>query len=406
MRKSEILENYIKLAQEQNLPKVEDTTRLTMGELTEAQKKERAKKLLSLYNLEKELNGEKYDFNIVEIAHPEPAVVMQSYDKVNGLVENVNERSSIMQDIAKRTPTGQGMPKKYAQELTLALVRVANELDNSNHQDLMRLADVCLLQANHQFKKKAIAPIAIAAWTAAATVLGGIYAKQHLAFFSDGFEKDHEKLIKEIEDVLSANSNWGFGKDYHEDFLKSMRSLEKDLSDFYAIYKQVKPVIESLNKPRNAKELMEVAKSSKGNEVKEAYKALEMGANNILPKLDFVKKNFTNNAYKNMQIKEKGFFDGVAEKAMLLGGKGFVADDMDDISHAVEAYMGDITELAKILRGADEYSENAKRQLEQSAQQAAEQQNSSEQNTTPNQTPRSVDELDEEAKMLDNMQLS
>lgn len=376
MRKSSIIENFIKIAEERNiLPKVDTTSRQELADfigLSEAEKTKKAKEIANLYNIKNEnADGYKYEYNIVELAHPNPAVVSSAYDKVNGVVENVNERSSIMQDIAIRTPIGNAQPKKYAEtQLVMSLVRIANDLDNQNCGNLMVLADTCLEQTS-QLEKKAAAVLIGAGIAAAVAVLGGIYAKQHLRFISDGLVADHEKLTKEIADVLEANSNFGVGRDYSPAFIKAMQSLQTDVSDFYKIYKLVVPVLEKLNEPKSGKELLEQAKTS-GHEVKDAYDKLSLAANNLMPKLDFLQKNLGNDTYKQMQVKEKGWVTNLAEKSGLLGGMGFVADDMDDVKHAIQTYMKDIGDLIEILKNSGEFAENAKKQLEEQAAKATE----------------------------------
>jgi len=389
MRKSDIFEEFIKIAQERKImPTVRESTRENFFEDREEQEHS--------YNLKLDnADDATYEYNIVEIAHPKPVVVSPAYDKVNGLVENINERSSIMQDIATRTPRGNGFPKKYAEkQLLMSLVRIANDLDNSKIEDLQSLADTCLIQTSKQIKKQAIAPLAIAGILGAAAIIGGLYAKQHMAFFSDGFERDHEKLLAEINDIVDSSSNFGVGKNYSPAFLKVMESLQKDCNDFYSIYKIVLPVLEKLNEAKTGQELMEQANKGGGKEVEEAYKKLKAAADNLIPKLLFLQKNLVNNSYKNMQVQEKGWLTDIAEKSGLIGGKGVVADDMDDVSHALETYIKDIRDLEKILRTAGEYQENAKRKLEEAAaanQEAEKAPTATQENA---EAPRSAEEID------------
>lgn len=92
-----------------------------------------------------------YEANIMERAHSKSVVIAPSYDKINGLVENNNERNQIMQNVALKPPTGNHSNPKYAhRELVLELVRVANEMDARNHPALFKLADACLLDLNKQ----------------------------------------------------------------------------------------------------------------------------------------------------------------------------------------------------------------------------------------------------------------
>lgn len=101
----------------------------------------------ALYNVKPEtIPGMEYDDNIIETAHPNSVIIAPSYDKINGLVENNIERHNIMSNIALKPNTATHTNPKYArQELVLELVKIANEMDSKNKEELFTLADDCLL---------------------------------------------------------------------------------------------------------------------------------------------------------------------------------------------------------------------------------------------------------------------
>ena len=108
MRDSEIFNSFIKIAQEKGMIS-EDAP-------------EKAKKILekthradsldisaieALYGVKPNMPKDmEYKRNIIEDAHPNAAIVSPSYDKLNGLVENNNERQDILLNIVNRTPDG------------------------------------------------------------------------------------------------------------------------------------------------------------------------------------------------------------------------------------------------------------------------------------------------------------
>lgn len=92
-----------------------------------------------------------YESNIMEDAHPNSVIISPAYDKINALVENNIERNNIMRNIVNKPTTGNHTNPKYAhQELTLELVRLANEMDARNHTEIYGLADECLVDLNKQ----------------------------------------------------------------------------------------------------------------------------------------------------------------------------------------------------------------------------------------------------------------
>lgn len=97
----------------------------------------------------------------MEEAHPEPVFVSDSYDKLNGLVENLQEQQQILYNIVFKPARGSLFYQKYAstsQDLMKELIRLGYYLDNTNHIQLSKIADQCA----GQLHKEAIAPLAIA----------------------------------------------------------------------------------------------------------------------------------------------------------------------------------------------------------------------------------------------------
>lgn len=145
---SELLEDFIKLSQSvgilkegyPNLQAYEDDAEARAGS-------DDISTIEALYGVKQPdpIEGMDYEHNIMESAHRDPVIIAPSYDKINGLVENHNERANIMHNIVMKPTDGLLTNRKYARkELVLELVRIANEMDNKNHEQLFKLADQCL----------------------------------------------------------------------------------------------------------------------------------------------------------------------------------------------------------------------------------------------------------------------
>lgn len=155
MRSSDIFERFAKIALDKGLitkaspeelkKKLEENPRMDSLDISAIE---------ALYGVKPDLPKDmQYKKNIVEDAHPESVVVSPSHDKINGLVENINERQNILLRIVNKSPNGHAMQRKYAEkELLLSLVRIANDLDNTGKEELRKLADVCLEQTSKQIK--------------------------------------------------------------------------------------------------------------------------------------------------------------------------------------------------------------------------------------------------------------
>lgn len=146
---SEIFESYVKIAvdrgliktaeekESKELKKYKDESYARLGS-------DSIETIETLYGVKPEGTYE-YEDNIAEVAHPHSVIIAPSYDKINGLVENINERSEIMQNIADKRTDGKLTNYKYAKkDLILQLVKIANDMDNKDFEKLAALADGCV----------------------------------------------------------------------------------------------------------------------------------------------------------------------------------------------------------------------------------------------------------------------
>ena len=350
MRRSEIFESFVKIAEEKGL-----ISKATPEEnVADLSKTHRADSLsiddiAHLYGVKPPAPKEmQYERNIVETAHPAPLVIAPSYDKLNGLIENINERQDILLHIVNKNNTGSIVQRKYAErELILSLVRVGNEMDNRGQNELRALADLCLAQANPKIiKKQAQVGLALGVISA---LLAGFYAKQHLRFKSDGFALDYQKAIKELNDLLESNDNWGVGYQLTPGAIRQVTDIKNKLHILKAAYEAVSPELDVLQKPQTTNEAKQMAASPAVQKAVNAIQQFNQVVAQIGPYLKTVVRQFTSTLYKQQQIAEKGIFTQMIDTVGLHGGYGLVADDFDDVSHALATILVDIDDLQKGL---------------------------------------------------------
>lgn len=374
MRKSEIFESFVKIAQERGLVSQAEHAEHTEKSFSETNPRMDSltiEQISKLYNTKPPAPKEmEYKRNIIENAHPESVVISPSYDKLNGLVENENEGQAIRARIVMKDPDGHLTNRKYAKkDLLLSLVRVANELDARDNDELRKLADVCLAQSSGQMQKKAYAVPVIAA---IAVVLGAVYAKQHLRFHSDGWARDYEKAIAEIDDLLNSNTNWGVGYAYTPQFIQVVTQLKTELSKLNDVITKAIPIIEKMETPRNAEELKAMANTPATQEAVQALQAFQEQMKNSYPFINSVINNFGNEGFKQRAIAQKGFLSNLVDSTEVLhGGAGLVADDFDDVKHALQTLKVDMTNLAKTLQGAESVKQKAEQDLASSQSEVA-----------------------------------
>ncbi len=363
MRNSEIFDNFIKIAQDKGMisskdfKKYEDTGRASSLD---------AKDIEALYNVKPESDDFlKYEDNIMEVAHPNSAVVLPAHDKVNGLVENNIQRQNIMMYQIQQPNNGFYVQKKLAEkDLTLSLVRIANDLDNNDKDELRALADHCLLQVK-PMTKEAIAPLLLIGGLASA--LGALYAHQHLPNLSEGLKKDYDTLVSELDDFLNSNTNWGVGKDYDAELKKDVAGLKTQLNAFWTTYQSLTDTLRDMEQPKDAKALMEQASQPKTQSIIEAHKKLSNLIINMSTYIDKTSKNFSSEFYKQRHTADTGVITSVLEKLHFLGGdQAAIADDFQDVVNAIPPFKKSVNELLKMLQEAQSIEANSAKDLESS----------------------------------------
>lgn len=366
MRRSDIFDSFVKIAEEKGLISKSSPEE----NKADLEKTHRADSLsiddiAHLYGVKPDAPaGAKYKRNIIEVAHPEPQVIAPAYDNLNGLVENENERQNILLHIVNKTNDGSIVQRKYAEkQLIMSLVRVGNDMDNRGQDELCALADICLRQSSpgpirKQAQLQVIIPLV-------AAVIGGIYAKQHLRFHSDGFERDYEKAVAELDDLINSNSNWGVGYEYKPEFIAQLNDIKNKLNQLNTAVQSVLPELDKLSAPKSGTELVQLAQQPNTHEALHALQQFKKTVSEVYPYLRQVVTNFSNEGFKQRQIENKGFLTNIVDSTDVLhGGKGLIADDFDDVVHALQTIFYDVDNIAKSLAAADGQASAAAQQLQ------------------------------------------
>lgn len=357
MTSSDIFDNFVKIALKKGLISESEHAEHTEKDFHETNQRMDSltiEQISKLYNTKSDQPADmKYKHNIIEDAHPESLVIAPSYDKLNGLIENENEGQNIRINIVMKTPDGLLTQRKYAEkQLILSLVRTANELDSRNQDELCRLADVCLAQTTKPFKKTAIAPVVLGV-AAIAAAIGAIYFKQHSKFHSDGFAVDYQKAVAEIDDLLNSNSNLGVGYTYTPTFIQTVNALKDKLGKLNTIVQKVMPTLEKIETPHTTQELKELATQPIVQDSSQGINELKEFMVNEYAFINKVISDFGDEGFKQRAIAEKGYFTSLVDSTDFLhGGKGIVADDFDDVRHALETVKADVENLVDGLRAS------------------------------------------------------
>jgi len=343
MNRSDIFDNFVKIAQKQGLISEADHAEHTEKDFNETNPRwdslsiEQISKLYD--NKLKRPKEMDYKNNIMEVAHPDKMVISPSYDKLNGLVENENEGQNIRINIVMKEPDGHLTQRKYAEkELILSLVRVANKLDNINNEKLYKLADVCLEQATMQ--KTAIWPYVIGM----AVTMATIYCSQHMNITSQGFQKDYATTSKAIQALLNDNDNYGIGEKVTPELKQMLSELNLELSKISSAINKCMPLVKEVEKPRTYSELKEISEQPENQESIQAIEELNNVVKEGLPYIDQVIKNFKDPEFKQRSIEEKGAITEFIDKVPLLHGgmTSLSGDKFDEVDSCLNTLEKDI----------------------------------------------------------------
>ena len=378
MSRSEIFESFVKIAQEKGLISEAEHAEHTEKDFSETNPRHDSlsiEQISKLYGVKPNRPADMdYKRNIIEDAHPEMVVLSPSHDKLNGLVENENEGQNIRIHISLKEPDGHLTQRKYARkQLLLSLVRIGNELDNRGNDELRKLADACLQQAADDTGKKKLTKqgwvtLAIAG---IAAVVGILYLQQHKNFHSDGFNQDYQKVIGELDDLLTSNVSWyGWGQSYTPEFIQQMTKFKSDLGIVNAAVQKVMPFIQSVEKPETkteiTKELAQIAQDPKTQEAAQAVAEFKKTMDEYAPEIFQVVNNFNRQGYKNEVTVDKGALEKAVDWTEILhGGGGLVSDDFDDVRRALLTLWGDVKDIYTALNQATKYEQAVKQKLEQ-----------------------------------------
>lgn len=370
MSRSEIFNNYVKIAQDKEILSESDKA------AKELQKTRRMDSLSieaieKLYNLKPETaKGGEYKNNILESAHPNSVVVAPAYDKLNGLVENNIERQNILLHIVNKPVNGLLIQRKYAKkDLILSLVRTANELDNQNQDQLRALADSCLLTLKKQ-ANPALLGLGPLGWAGlAASAIGLYYLSGQLPASDQGFEMNHDRLIEELTDIYNKEVNFvGWGFELTQEGKKDIQNIINMLNAFKSEYDQVKPLLAFAVESHSMQEMAQKANENpeKFRLLDKAYKKILKAIQNIEPSLLLLLKKFTNPELISLYIAKKGKTTSSVESVGAYGDSpwALVPGEFRDVKELIKPYLDSLKNILKAVEASKQAVTRSQQYLE------------------------------------------
>jgi hypothetical protein len=85
----------------------------------------------------------------------------------------------------------------------------------------------------------------------------------------------------------------------------------------------------------------------------------------VYPFINQIINDFNNEGYKQRAIAQKGWMSSLVDATEVLhGGGGLIADDFDDVKHALQTVKVDVDNIVKSLQGTETAQKSAQQQLQ------------------------------------------
>ncbi len=244
-RESEIFNEYVKLAEHQGLVKESDYADARIGTDTPSV-------IEMLYGVRPNDEKKNQTYSpLLDQAHPDPAVVAPAHDRMDGVVEDLKQRQSIMTQIALKTPDGALIHRRFIQahdDLLNSLVRAGFTLDNEQQPELQKMADGC----TDELVKSSIAWLAALPWIARGLgfALAGAAIINHTPNSRQGVAQNSQQVL----DLLSDLKNHPLSRIVKNDVSElkylaaEIKPIEADLASVYGLAKASSVHEEDLNR--------------------------------------------------------------------------------------------------------------------------------------------------------------
>lgn len=376
--RSEIFDKYAKLMEENGLISLSEDEVIQPEEPKESPKLRKYKKsphpragsddietIEALYGVKPD-NSIKYDYNIMEAAHPKPVVIAPSYDRLNALVENNNERHNIICNIVMKPNDGISNYRKYAkQELLMELIRVANDMDNFGHDELRKLADNCIDEIS---VKKKFEKTAIIWWIAAGAVaLAGLWFWSHTNDVDKGLIQNIENSINELND-LKTNS-W-YESDVDETVQRDVDIIIHYLNNLQGYATNFNSIMDQIYKPISLEDRTDLMKfkysiENNGEKVNDKIQEFIKVIDYTIPQIIKSINNFSSNYYQKQHTKPSLISDISGWIGEGLHGRwGLIANDFVSAVNALNTLKDSLLETRKLATNFDRVRESKQEELE------------------------------------------
>lgn len=299
--------------------------------------------------------------NITEEAHPDLKVGFDSYDPVNSVLKNDNQKQDLTINILNRKQHGILVNEIYASKARLigSLVKTANTLESHDAGLTLYCDNIIRALDNEKMPDKvAAAQLAVMPFLAIpAGVVAIMYFQQHLPAFSSGVERDIKNMQAEIKDMLDDSAGSLIGRTYTDSFKSKLNFAYTNLTKIGNAFQFIKQRLSQMILPKNGEELLETKDDPKNEQTIQYFDKFTEMSLAMIQYLNKFKVAMQNQDMKEMQIQQKGKLQQLIDDTHILSGRyGLIRDDIDDMIRFVDPLVGSLTKMIETIKQAKEKS--------------------------------------------------
>jgi hypothetical protein len=293
----------------------------------------KAKEVAKLYDVKPETSKGMDAKNLTELAHPKRVVLVNTYDKLNGVIPNDNDKQTLTIKTLNKIPSGalDGW-KRAQQDLADELNKIAIEIDDS---EVSSLAIHSYAQVDPKFVKTAAAPLLL--WYIGIPLLAGAFLNAlntTLGPVARSVSENGKGVMGAIDAIKSS------GDVYDPSFIVRIDQVRNDVQ----VIMNALAGMPKLHVQLSNQDMSEAEIESATEQVRKVFSNLLQSKKRIA----FFASKLQDKAYRDSITMEKGWWSTMRDWAGNLGGL------MEHISDATKAndlsvFSNTFNELSKQL---------------------------------------------------------
>lgn len=315
-----------------------------------AQKKEEAEKYDVKIDRPKDMS---YEFNLLELAHPDSYVITKTYDPINGLVENNNQQNKIIRKLLENPLHSQMLNYKLASEgLVYELSKVA-ELYPEEHfnQKLVHHAASDVYSGFQKsiptsMKKEALVGALVGVGLG---LLGVWYLANHMPNATESVNTNGQQAIAQLQKITRSEDgahSHTFSESLKNRAGQCIRVVETLMDKFQSVDEKINELKEKFESYEEDKGglIKDIRNNPETKKIFEEFTKQQNEfinyLNKMTPRLQRFQADLSSQVYQKSQIQNADTLDSINQffGNALEGGWGFLHNSLDGAANALLAF--------------------------------------------------------------------